>query len=174
MHVDDGVAESGVLCHDGCSYLLGFVGGVVEELDLQLIFRILHGADGFEQSIDDELLVVDRQLDRDPGQFRELGGRLGVIVLAMLEVEIDELVAMDAVNGQDDHHCEIREQEGSVKGVPFIEALEGLVGVLRFEEVAESVLGCKEVAGSPLRQPGGQAGEGTGDRAKTPMDCVCG
>ncbi len=65
VNVDDGVAEGGVAVDDGRGDVCGFVGGVVEDLDFELFARILHGADGFDEAVDDELLVEDGQLDGD-------------------------------------------------------------------------------------------------------------
>ena len=64
MNVDDVVAERGIAVDDGGGDLPGFVGGVVEDLDFELLARILHGANGFDQAINDKLLVEDGQLDR--------------------------------------------------------------------------------------------------------------
>ena len=53
---------------DGClSEGRGFVGRVVENLDLQLLPRIFKSAAGLDQPLDDELLVVNGQLHRDGG-----------------------------------------------------------------------------------------------------------
>jgi hypothetical protein len=57
----------------------------------------------------------------------------------MLVIEVDERVAMDAVDGEDDHDGEIRDEERGVEGVPGVETFEGLVGVLGLEKVTEAV-----------------------------------
>jgi hypothetical protein len=118
VHVDDGVSEGGVAGDDLLGDLLGFVGGVVEDLDFELFGGVVHGADGFEEALDDELLVVHGQLDGDARQFFEVGGRVGLVILAVLVVEVDERIAMDAVDGEDDHDGEIGDQERGVEGVP--------------------------------------------------------
>jgi hypothetical protein len=69
------------------------------------------------------------------GRFVGLG-----LVALVAEIEPDELVAMDAVEGEDDHHDEVRDQQGDVKGVPAIDVAEGMVGVMRLPIVAEPVL----------------------------------
>jgi hypothetical protein len=48
---------------------------------------------------------------------------------------------MDAVDGEDDHDGEIRDEQRGVEGVPGVEALEGLVGVLGLEKVTKAVGG---------------------------------
>ncbi len=140
----------------------GFVGGVVEDLDFELLARILHGADRFNQAINDKLLIEDGQLDRDGGQFVEVAGRVGVVVLAVLEVLVRHGVAMDAVEGEQDHHREVGQQHGGVKDVPVVEPLEGLVGVLHFEVVAESALRRKGQKRNNLpRRSGERTGNGS-------------
>ena len=94
---------------------LGFVGRVVEHLDFELFARVLHGADGLDEAVDDELLVEDGQLHGDAGQLVEVAGRVGVVVLAVLEVEVAQRVAVDAVDGQHDHDREIGEQQRRVE-----------------------------------------------------------
>jgi hypothetical protein len=47
---------------------------------------------------------------------------------------------MDAVEGEDDHHDEVRDQQTNVEGVPAIVAAEGAVGVMGLPIVREAVL----------------------------------
>jgi hypothetical protein len=54
-------------------------------------------------------------------------------------VKPDELIAMDAVERQHQHHQEVRDQQRDVEGVPAIRVLERVVGVMRLPVVAESV-----------------------------------
>ena len=86
VNIDDVVPESGVAVDDCRGHLAGFVGGVVEHLDLELLARVFHGADRLDQPVDHKLLVEDGQLDGDPRQFVERPRRVGVVVLAVLEV----------------------------------------------------------------------------------------
>jgi hypothetical protein len=55
-------------------------------------------------------------------------------------VEPDELIAMDAVEGEDDHHDAVGHEEADVEGVPAVVALEGAVGVVGPPIVREAVL----------------------------------
>ena len=55
-------------------------------------------------------------------------------------VEPDELVAMDAVEGEDDHHDEVGDEQADVEGVPAVVAAEGAVGVMGLPVVREAVL----------------------------------
>jgi hypothetical protein len=125
MDIDDGMAERGVALDDFCGDLLGFVGGVVENLDFQAVARVVDGADGFDEAVDDKLLIVHGELDGDAGQLREVLGRIGIVVFAVLEIEVDERVAVQAVDGEQDHDGEVRDEERGVKGVPAIEVVEG-------------------------------------------------
>ena len=54
---------------------LGLVRGVVENLDLQLVLRIIKQAHGFEEPVDDEDLIVDGQLHGDLGEHLKTAGR---------------------------------------------------------------------------------------------------
>jgi len=49
--------ERGVALDHAPRDIDGLVGGVVEQLDIQFIFRIFHPADGFDQPVDHVLLV---------------------------------------------------------------------------------------------------------------------
>ncbi len=89
-------------------------------------------------------MVDARELFEERGRF--LGG-----VLAVLVVEIDELVAMQAVEGQDDHHDEVRDEQRGVEPVPAVEMLEGMVAVVVTKVVAEVILRKKGMPGPALR-----------------------
>jgi len=71
-------AARSVALYDGCGDFGGLVGGIVQQLDLEPVARIIHAAAGVDEAVDDELLVVDRQLNRDEGQLAlfKLRGRL--------------------------------------------------------------------------------------------------
>ena len=65
----------------------GFVGGVVEELDLEAVARIVEAAAGVDEAVDDELLVVDGELDGDEGELssaKRAGGSLEWAALRLL------------------------------------------------------------------------------------------
>jgi hypothetical protein len=47
---------------------------------------------------------------------------------------------MDAVEGEDDHHDEVGDEQADVEGVPAVVALEGAVGVMGLPIVREAVL----------------------------------
>src|ERR1700728_2737582 len=51
---------------------------------------------------------------------------------------------MQAIEGQDDHHDEVRDEQRGVEPVPAIEMLEGVVAVVVAEVVAEVMFRLKE------------------------------
>jgi len=67
MEVDDIVPERGITRDDARGNFLRLVCRVVENLDLELLARVLDGADGFDEPVDDELLVENGKLYSDSG-----------------------------------------------------------------------------------------------------------
>ena len=117
-------------------------------------------ADGFDEAIDHELLIEDRQLNRDPGQFLEMLDRVGVVVLPVFEVEIARAVTMHAVDRQHDHHEEIGNQKRRVKPIPIVAHRGERVGEQYLHLVAEAVLlSASEEQSGVCGQPGDQAGD---------------
>jgi hypothetical protein len=68
---------------------------------------------------------------------------------------------MDAIEGEDDHHDEVGDEQGDVEGVPAIGVAKGVVGVVGLpvvpeavvigEEDGERVEVCLKDGGSPRR-----------------------
>jgi hypothetical protein len=54
---------------------------------------------------------------------------------------------MDAVEGEDQHHHEVGDEQADVEGVPAVEVLEGAVGVVGAPVVAEALGGEEERGG---------------------------
>jgi hypothetical protein len=118
VEVDDGLRGRGPRhsARRSLGDLDGLVGGVVEDLDLEAVAGIVEAAAGVDEAVDDELLVEDGELDGDEGAARLSGSaraaRAGVAALLLVAVvEPDELVAMDAVEGEDDHHDEVGDEQ---------------------------------------------------------------
>ncbi len=124
MVIADVVAQRGVALDHAARHFDGFVGGVVEHLNLQLLARILELADAVHQPIDDVLLVEDGQLDGDLRQLRKARFRIGDFVLAVLVVQINQLVTMHAVERQQHQHHEVGNQQRHVEGVGVVQAFE--------------------------------------------------
>ena len=84
----------------------GLVGRVVEHLDFQQLARVVDSADGVDQPVGDVHLVVKRQLNRynRKGIERRASLRLPVLVS---HVEVDKVVPMPTVNGEDNEHEEV-------------------------------------------------------------------
>ena len=97
-----GVAPDGLLGYRAC-----FVRGVVEHLDLQELARVIHLAHGVDQPVRDVHLVVDGQLHRDGRQRVHRPGRHRVPIL-VLHVQVDQVIPVPTVHGQNDQHEEIR------------------------------------------------------------------
>jgi hypothetical protein len=51
---------------------------------------------------------------------------------------------MDAIEGEDDHHQEIRYEERDVEGVPTIDIAEGVIRVVRLPVVPKAALRVQE------------------------------
>ena len=139
MVIADVVAQRRIALDHAARHVDGLVGGIVEHLDLQLLARILDLADALDQAVDDVLLVEDGQLNRDLRQLGEARFRLGHLVLAVLVIEIDQLIAVHAVKRQQDQHDEVGNQQPHVEGVGVIQALERRVEKMRPQVMAKPV-----------------------------------
>ena len=139
MVIADVVAHRGVALHYRPRDLHGFVGGIVEHLDFQLFARIFHLADALHQSVDDVLLVEDRQLNGDPGQFVEVRRRVSHFVFAVLVVQVNQLIPVHPIKRQQHQYDEVRNEQRHVKGVGVIQAFEGRVQKMRSHVVAQAM-----------------------------------
>ena len=76
---------------------------IVEDLDLETTPRVVEGARGPDQALDDVALVVDRQLDRDRGKgIQPAGPAPGAVAMSQVEMEkIRPVAAVDRQDGQD-------------------------------------------------------------------------
>ena len=141
VDVLDGLAERLVAGNDVRGDFGALVGGVVEDLDFELFARVLHGADSLDEAVDDELLIEHGQLDGDAGKLVEVADGIRVVVLFVFEVLVAHRIAVNAIDGQDDHDEEVGDEQREVKPVPLVKAVEGLVRVLLgADEMAEAVV----------------------------------
>src|ERR1035438_3866182 len=129
VQVDDGMSEGGVAFDQETSNLDRLVGRVVEQLNVELVFRIIKAADRIEQPIDHVLLVKDGQLHRNARHIcrREVGRRFRSFILFVLVIKIDHPVAVRAIGGQYGQDDEIRNQQCQIEGVDLVETLKSLV-----------------------------------------------
>src|SRR5262249_16374004 len=77
-----------------------------EDLDLEKLARIVDRAHGRNQPVGDVHFVVQRQLYRDDRQRVERRTRLRFLI-AITQIEIDEVVTMPAVDGENDKDEEV-------------------------------------------------------------------
>ena len=119
--VADGIAQRSVALDQAARHGVGFVGGIVEHLNVEFLARIIQLADRLQQAFDDILLIEDRQLHRDQRQIFKMRGGFGGVVLAVLVIEIDEDVAVHAIPRQQNEHNEIRNQQREIESVRLVE-----------------------------------------------------
>ena len=96
------------------------VGGVVQYLNLQLVGGIIQVAAGLDEPVNDELLVEDGELQSDGWKLGEMRRRLPHSILPVLVIAVNQLIAMDAVEGEDDHHHEVGNQQRGIKRIPAV------------------------------------------------------
>src|ERR1700722_15992419 len=120
VNVDDPVPQRLIKLDRRLRNLYRAVGGIVQYLDLELVRGIIQVAAGPNKPVDDKLLVKDGELQGDARKLSEVRLRLVHSILPVLVVAEDQLVAMDAVEGEDDHHQEVRNQECGVERIPVV------------------------------------------------------
>ena len=149
VQVDDVVAERTVAIDDELGHFFGFVGGVVEDLNVEEIAGVVEAADGLDEAVDDELLVEDGELDGDAGELVEAAGGLVGGVLPVMVILPDQLVAVQSIDGEHDHDGEVGSEEEGIEGeeLPVVEVLEGVIAVMGAEVVAEVVFDKEESEG---------------------------
>ena len=74
------------------------------------------------------------------GSSSKRPARRAHLLLAVPVIAVNQLVAMNAVEGEQDHHDEVRNQEREVEAIHLIKALKGLVQKMRAEVVAHAAL----------------------------------
>ena len=139
MDINDVVAQRRIAFNHAACHVDRLVSRIVEHLDLQPLARILHLADAIDQAVNDVLFVEDRQLDGDLRQLLEMRFRIGDSILAMLVIEIDELIAVHSVRGQEDQDNEVRNEQRRIEGVGLIQPLEGRIEKMRLQVMAQAM-----------------------------------
>ena len=91
------------------------VGRIVEHLNLQQSLGILDLGDLVDQPLDNIALVINRKLDGDRWQLLEANRRMIDRVLPMLEIGANDVVAMQAVDGENRQDREVRDQQRPVE-----------------------------------------------------------
>ncbi len=100
VDVADGIALGGPFFAGLAGDVGGVIGAVVENLNFELFQRIIDLAGGVDDALGDLVLVVHRQLNGDAGQLVKLALGL-VVVVTVLQVEIDQNVAMEPIECHD-------------------------------------------------------------------------
>src|ERR1700693_265729 len=93
-------------CRAGRGNFASIVRGVIEDLDLEQLARIIDFADRTEQSLDDVDLVKNRQLDGDLWQLLKPAGG-GRSVFAMFKEKINDEIPVHTIGRQTDKDGEI-------------------------------------------------------------------
>lgn len=133
--VFDGMAHGAVFGHQAFGEGMGFVGGIVQDLNLQEMAGVVHLDDLIDEAFDDVTLVVERELNGNGREFGEqLRGR-GKEVFAVLEVAADNLVAVDAVEGENEKNGEIGDEQRIIERGKLMDAGEGIVEKRSLETV---------------------------------------
>ena len=129
VQVVNRMSQGGIAIDQETSDLHGFVGRIVEQLDVELFFRIVEPAHGVKQPVYYVLLIKDRQLHRDARQVIRMKMRRGCrgLLFFVLVIKIDQPVAVRPVRRQNDQHDEIGNQQRQVKRIDLVKALESLV-----------------------------------------------
>ncbi len=109
VQVHDRVAHGLILLHQRFGERVRIVGRIVEHLNLQQLLRVLHLRGFVDQPLHHIALVVKRKLDGDARKFRKAQRWFTRRFPAILEIGVDDFVAMQAVEGQNTQHAEVRD-----------------------------------------------------------------
>ena len=139
--VADGISQRGIALHQIARHLDGFVGGIVEHLNVELLPRIFQLADRLQQPLDHVLLIENGQLHRDARQVLEVRRRFRGAIVSVLVIQIHQNVAVHPVTGQQDQHNEIRDQQRSIECIGVIEPLKSLIQQMLAEIVPNALRG---------------------------------
>src|SRR4029077_7925533 len=77
MNIGDGNALGGMAFDAGAGNFAGFVGGVVEDLDVEDLVRVIKTRDGFDKTFDDVAFVKNGKLHGDARPYGGVGRRAG-------------------------------------------------------------------------------------------------
>src|SRR5260370_14769754 len=117
MDVSNWVSQSRIALYHGGRYLHGFVGRIIQQLDVELVLGIFQLADRLDEALDHVLTVEDRQLYGHARQFVKLLRRLRCTILLLLVVHVGHRVAMQTVSPQNHPDDEVGEQQHEGEGV---------------------------------------------------------
>src|ERR1019366_5966471 len=93
---------------------------------LQQFARIINPRDRLKQALHHVALVVNWELDGHPRQCIKSLQRLGRLA-AVLHIEINQAIAMNAVTSEDDKDGKVRNQDRQVEPVGVIDTSKGVL-----------------------------------------------
>jgi len=119
------------------------VGGIVQDLNVELVFGVVQLAGGVEDPGAHVHLVVHGELHRDHGQFIEMARRRHPIV-AVLAEEVEVVKPTQPVGAQEDKDTEVDEQNDQVEQLGAVQerevaALQEFFVAARRQAMAERV-----------------------------------
>src|SRR5262249_4122387 len=117
MNVESEIPEA---CHARLGDRARFVRGIVQHLNLQQVPGPIHGADRLDQALNDIHLVVDGKLHRNNRLLRKGSTGDGSVILVFV-VQINHVVAMDAINGQNREDKKVTEQNEQVEAAAVVQ-----------------------------------------------------
>lgn len=129
MNVDNGEALGRMAFDAGAGDLAGFVGGVVQDLDVEKLAGIVKTGHSVNQAFNNVALVKDRKLDSDTRPALNFG-RSSWDVFGVDVIVVDEPIAVQAVEREDEQNQEVGDHHCDVKGVGVIDAIESAIGEL--------------------------------------------
>ena len=106
--------------------LLRFVGGVIQDLHVQQLARIVEARNRFDQPFDDVAFVKNGQLNRD-ARPRSGHRRRARNILRIRVVVVDQPITVQTVNRKDKQHDEVRNHHRQVEKIGVVDPGERLV-----------------------------------------------
>ncbi len=122
MPVFHGETKRLIFLHQSFSKLMGLIRGIVQNLYLQQMLRIIHFRGFVDQPFHDEPFVIKRELNRDARQFRKARRCLIHCLFSVLEVGVNHFIPVKAVNRQNEEDAEVRDQHGPIKPACLVNA----------------------------------------------------
>ncbi len=93
VDVEDVVAQAAHAVAGFAGDVGGFIGGVIEDLDLEFVARVVDLAGGFDDAFGDVFFVVHGELDGDAGEVGEFAGRnRGFAVVLVIQIDLQVTV----------------------------------------------------------------------------------
>jgi hypothetical protein len=111
----------------GSSDLASFVGGIIEDLDVEEFARIVEKRDSVDEALDDVAFVEDGELYSNlwpVGDRRRWSGN----IFAVGVVYVEQDVAVQAIHCEDEENDEVGNHHRKIEGVGVIDTAEGAVG----------------------------------------------